>query len=171
MIFELKNILWFFGIIIIQIFFIDALDFGTYSSFFSPIIISFFILKMKLDTTILRLLVYAFVLGFITDIFRNTLGLNTSILLLVAFLKPTFLFSISSNEDIEKDVELTIFTIGITRFLLYFGISIFIYHLFFFLLEQFSFYNFSALFLRALINTISGLIFLVFLQYVLIFKR
>ena len=83
MIFELKNILWFFGLIIIQIFFIDALDFGTYSSFFSPIIISFFILKMKLDTTILRLLVYAFVLGFITDIFRNTLGLNTSILLFV----------------------------------------------------------------------------------------
>jgi hypothetical protein len=75
---------------------------------------------MKLDTTILRLLVYAFVLGFITDIFRNTLGLNTSILLLVAFLKPTFLFSISSKEDIEKDVELTIFTIGITRFLLFF---------------------------------------------------
>ena len=66
MILDLKNILWFFGLIIIQIFFIDALDFGIYSSFFSPIIISFFILKMKLDTTILRLLVYAFALGFIT---------------------------------------------------------------------------------------------------------
>ena len=79
MIFELKNILWFFGLIIIQIFFIDALDLGTYSSFFSPIIISFFILKMKLDTTIHRLIVYAFVLGFITYIFKNTLELNTSI--------------------------------------------------------------------------------------------
>ena len=73
MIFELKNILWFFGLIIIQIFFIDALDFGTYSSFFSPIIISFFILKMKLDTTILRLLVYAFVLGFITSFNPNSI--------------------------------------------------------------------------------------------------
>ena len=171
MIFELKNIFWFLGLIIIQIFFIDALDFGIYSSFFSPIIISFFILKMKLDTTILRLLIYAFVLGLITDIFRNTLGLNTSILLLVAFLKPTFLFSISSKEDIEKDVELTVFSIGITRFLLFSGISIFTYHLLFFFLEQFSFNNFPTLFLRALINTVPGLIFLVFLQYIFIFKR
>ena len=171
MIFELKNILWFFGIIIIQIFFIDALDFGTYSSFFSPIIISFFILKMKLDTTILRLLVYAFVLGFITDIFRNTLGLNTSVLLIITFLKPTFLYSISSKEDIENDVELNMFTMGFLRYLLYFGISIFTYHLLFFLLEQFSFNNLLILFLRAIVNTISALLFLVFLQYLFIFKK
>ena len=87
MIFELKNIIWFFGLIFIQIFFIDALDFGTYSSFFSPIIITFFILKQRLNTTVFQLLIAAFFLGLITDIFRNTLGLNTSILLIITFLK------------------------------------------------------------------------------------
>ena len=171
MIFEFRNIAWFIGLIVAQIFFIDYLDFGIYSSYFSPIIICFFILKMKLDTTVINLLIYAFFLGFITDIFRNTLGLNTSVLLIITFLKPTFLYSISSKEDIEKDVELNMFTIGLVRYLLFFGISIFLYHLIFFLLEQFSFNNLPILFLKAFINTISALVFLVFLQYLFIFKK
>lgn len=171
MIFELKNIIWFFGLIFIQIFFIDALDFGTYSSFFSPIIITFFILKQRLNTTVFQLLIAAFFLGIITDIFRNTLGLNTSIILIITFLKPTFLYAISSKEDIEKDVDLNIFNIGVLRFFLFFGISIFTYHLLFFLLEQFSFNNFLTLLFRALVNTFSALIFLIFLQYMFIYKK
>ena len=171
MIFELKNIIWFFGLIFIQIFFIDALDFGTYSSFFSPIIITFFILKQRLNTTVFQLLIAAFFLGLITDVFRNTLGLNTSILLIITFLKPTFLYAISSKEDIEKDVDLNIFNLGVFRFLLFFSISIFTYHLLFFILEQFSFHNFLTLFFRALINTFSALLFLVFLQYMFIYKK
>ena len=171
MIFELKNIIWFFGLIFIQIFFIDALNFGTYSSFFSPIIIIFFILKQRLNSTVFQLLIAAFFLGIITDIFRNTLGLNTSIMLIITFLKPTFLYAISSKEDIEKDVDLNLFNIGLYRFLLFFGISIFSYHLLFFVLEQFSFNNLLILFFRAFINTISALIFLVFLQYMFIYKK
>ena len=126
---------------------------------------------MKLDTTIINLLIYAFFLGFITDIFRNTLGLNTSVLLIITFLKPTLLYSISSKEDIEKDVELNMFTIGIIRFFLFFGISIFLYHLIFFLIEQFSFNNLLILFFRAFVNTLSALVFLVFIQYLFIFKK
>ena len=171
MIFELKNIIWFFGLIFIQIFFIDALDFGTSSSFFSPVIITFFILKQRLNTTVFQLLIAAFFLGLITDVFRNTLGLNTSILLIITFLKPTFLYAISSKEDIEKDVDLNIFNLGVFRFLLFFSISIFTYHLLFFILEQFSFHNFLTLLFRALINTFSALLFLVFLQYMFIYKK
>ncbi|MDC3133364.1 hypothetical protein OA958_00835 [Bacteroidota bacterium] len=167
----MKNIIWFFGLIFIQIFFVDALDFGPYSSFFSPVIITFFILKQRLNTTVFQLLIAAFFLGIITDVFRNTLGLNTSILLIITFLKPTFLYAISSKEDIEKDVDLNLFNIGVFRFLLFFGICIFTYHLLFFLLEQFSFNNFLTLLFRALINTLSALIFLIFLQYIFIYKK
>ena len=87
---DYKNILWFFGIIFIQIFFLDALDFGKLSSFFSPVIISFFVLKQRLNTSMFQLLISAFFLGIIIDIFRNSLGLNTAIILLVAYLKPTY---------------------------------------------------------------------------------
>ena len=107
----------------------------------------------------------------ITDIFRNSLGLNTTVLLLIAFLKPTFLYFISSNEDFEKDLELNIFNIGIIRFLLFFGIAIFFYHQILFLLEQFSFQNFISVFFKSLVNTIVALLFLIFLQYLFIYKK
>jgi len=168
---DYKNIIWFFGIIIIQIFFIDVLDFGTLSSFFSPVIIGFFILKQRLNTSIIQLLITAFFLGMITDIFRDSLGLNTTVLLLIAYLKPTFLYFISSNEDFEKDLELNIFNIGILRFLLFFGIAIFFYHQILFLLEQFSFQNFISVFFKSFVNTIVALLFLIFLQYLFIYKK
>jgi hypothetical protein len=38
-------------------------------------------------------------------------------------------------------------------------------------LEQFSFNNLPILFFKAFINTISALVFLVFLQYLFIFKK
>ena len=171
MILEFKNIAWFLGLIIFQIFVIDAIDLGTYSYFFSPIIIAFFILKQRLSTTVFQLLIIAFFLGMITDIFRNTLGLNTFVLLMITYLKPIFLYSITSSEDIEKDVELNIFNIGILRFLLFFGSSLFFYHLLFFLIEQFSFQNLFTLLLRSLINTISSLMVLLFLQYVFISRK
>ena len=91
--------------------------------------------------------------------------------MIITFLKPTLLYSISSKEDIEKDVELNMFTIGIIRFFLFFGISIFLYHLIFFLIEQFSFNNLLILFFRAFVNTLSALVFLVFIQYLFIFKK
>ena len=167
---DYKNILWFLGIIFIQIFFLDALDFGKSSSFFSPVIISFFVLKQRLNS-LFPTFNFCIFLGIIIDIFRNSLGLNTAIILLVAYLKPTFLYFISSNEDFEKELELNMFNIGIVRFLMFFGVSIFFYHQLFFLLEQFSFQNFFSLFLKSLINTIVALLFLIFLQYIFIYKK
>jgi hypothetical protein len=162
MILEFKNIAWFLGLIIFQIFVIDAIDLGTYPIFFLQLLSFFYILKQRLSTTVFQLLIIAFFLGMITDIFRNTLGLNTFVLLMITYLKPTFLYSITSTEDIEKDVELNIFNIGILRFLLFFGSSLFFYHLLFFLIEQFSFQNLFTLLLRSLINTISSLMVLLF---------
>ena len=159
-----------FGIIFIQIFFIDALDFGKLSSFFTCNY-WFFCFKTKIKYFYVQLLITAFFLGIIIDIFRNSLGLNTAIILLIAFLKPTFLYFISSNEDFEKELELNMFNIGIVRFLMFFGVSIFFYHQLFFLLEQFSFQNFFSLFLKSLINTIVALLFLIFLQYIFIYKK
>ena len=91
-------------------------------------------------------------------------------MLIITFLKPTFLYAISSKEDIEKDVDLNLFNIDFIDFYYFWNIY-FSYHLLFFVLEQFSFNNLLILFFRAFINTISALIFLVFLQYMLIYKK
>ena len=166
-----KNIVWLFGILGVQLFILDAIDLGIYSTYFSPIILSFILLKKPLGTTIFQLLIYAFVAGMIIDLFRNTVGLNASVLLLIAILRSKFLYLISSRDDFELDVELNLITLGAVRFLLFFGLTIFFHHLMFFLLEQFSFVNFFQLVLRSIINSAWALLILVFIQYLVIPKK
>lgn len=168
---QVQNIIWFLGLIFFQIFFLDAIHIGLYSTYFTPLIFSFFVLKQRLETSVFQLLIYAFFMGLIIDIFRNTIGLNTSVLLLLAFLRSRFLYLISSKDDFESGVELNLFTIGIGRYVMFFGLSIFFYHVMFFLLEQFSFQNFLTLIFRSFINTIIALFILGFFQFFLIAKK
>lgn len=168
---QFQNISWFLVIIILQLFILDAINIGEYSSYFNPLIFSFFILKQRLETSVSILLIYALLMGFTIDVFRNTIGLNTSVLLLLAYCRSRFLFFISSKDDFETGLELNIFTLGLGRYIMFFGLSIFFHHLIFFLLEQFSFNNFLILLLRSFVNTLISLSILAFFQYFMISKK
>ena len=168
---QFQNISWFLVIVILQLFILDAINIGKHSTYFTPLIFSFFILKQRLEINVPVLLIYALLMGLTIDIFRNTLGLNASVLLLVAYWRSRFLFFISSKDDFETGLELNIFTLGLGRYVMFFGLCIFFHHLIFFLLEQFSFNNFSILLLRSLVNTLISLTILAFFQYLLISKK
>jgi hypothetical protein len=168
---QFQNVFWFIGILIFQLFIIDAIDIGVYSIYFTPIIFSFFILKQRLETSIFKLLLFAFLMGMTIDIFRNTLGLNTSVLLLLAILRSKFLVIISSKDEFESGLELNLFTLGLGRYIIYFGLSILFHHFLFFLVEQFSFVNILTLMFRSLVNTVFALLLLALFQYAIIPKK
>ena len=166
-----KNIGWFFGLVVFQIFILDAIDLGLFSTFFSPMIFSFFILRLKLETNVIRILIYCFLMGIIIDVFRDTIGLNTAALLVVGITRSYYLSIISARDDFESTLYLNFFTLGIVRFLLYFGLSVMTHHLMFFLLEEFSLVNFFSLLFKSVVNTAFALLILIFLQYLLIPKK
>ena len=112
-----QHIYWVIGLLFFQLFVIDVIDLGTYSSFFTPLIFSYVIFKRKLETTVTELLIFAFIVGFLVDVFRNTIGLNISVLLLVTFLRSRILNLISAREDFDDNIELNLFNIGILRYL------------------------------------------------------
>ena len=128
---------------------IDSIDLGTYSNYFSPLLFSYFILRLKLDSNVFVVLILSFLLGMGVDIFRDTLGLNAAALVAVAFLRKYFLSIISEREDFDSMMELDFFNLGVVRYLIYFGLGILTHHFIFVLLEQFSFHSFffSVLFL------------------------
>jgi len=166
-----KNIGWFIGLILFQVFIIDAIDLGTYSNYFSPLLFSFFILRLKLDSNVFVVLILSFLLGMGVDIFRDTLGLNAAALVAVAFLRKYFLSIISEREDFDSMMELDFFNLGVVRYLIYFGLGILTHHFIFVLLEQFSFHSFFFLLYQSIINTLIALIILFFIQYLVIKKK
>ena len=167
----IKNVGWFFGLIFLQIFVIDAIDLGIYSSYFSPLLFSFFVLRLKLETSVFRLLIYAFLMGLIVDIFRDTIGLNAAALLVVAILRKYFLAIISERDDFDSMIELDFFNLGFVRYLIYFGLGIITHHFIFRLIEQFSFLHFFSILYQSFINTLLALIILFFIQYLVIKKK
>ena len=123
-----QHIIWVVGLLISQVFIIDVIDLGTYSSYFTPLIFSFIIFKRRLETSMPELLIYAFIMGFLIDVFRNTIGLNMSVMLLITIFRTRFLYLISAREDFDDNVELNLFNIGLLRYLIYFGTVLFTHH-------------------------------------------
>ena len=117
---SLQHIIWVVGLLISQVFIIDVVDLGTYSSYFTPLIFSFIIFKRRLETSMPELLIYAFIMGFLIDVFRNTIGLNMSVMLLITIFRTRFLYLISAREDFDDNVELNLFNIGLLRYLIYY---------------------------------------------------
>ena len=161
-----QHIYWVIGLLFFQLFVIDVIDLGTYSSFFTPLIFSYVIFKRKLETTVTELLIFAFIVGFLVDVFRNTIGLNISVLLLVTFLRSRILNLISAREDFDDNIELNLFNIGILRYLFYYGVVLFFHHALFYLFEQFSFVSLFSLLSKALINSIFALAILILFEFI-----
>ena len=89
-----------------------------------------------------ELLIYAFIMGFLIDVFRNTVGLNMSVMLLITIFRTRFLYLISAREDFDDNVELNLFNIGLLRYLIYFGTVLFTIIFCFFYWSNFLFCQF-----------------------------
>lgn len=166
-----QHIYWVIGLLFFQLFVVDVIDLGTYSSYFTPLIFSYVIFKRKLETTVTELLIFAFVIGFLVDVFRNTIGLNISVLLFITFLRTRFLNLISAREDFDDNIELNLFNIGVARYLFYYGVVLFFHHALFYLVEQFSFVHLFSLLSKALFNTISALAILILFEFIFTTKN
>jgi hypothetical protein len=114
-------------------------------------------------------LIIAFMLGFIIDIFENSGGLHASATTFLAFLRPS-LFRLAAgpaNLEIER---LNIQTIGVVRFMALAGIAVFFHHIWLFTLEAFSFSQMFEVLKRTLFSGIFTLL-LIYLSQLLAFRK
>ncbi len=165
-----KGIL-FFILLLVQIFIVDQIDLGAFNYYFSPIVYGLVIIIIYPGFDFKYLLISAFVMGFFIDVFRNTIGLNISSLVAVAYLRKFVLAMISPRDGFDIKKDLNIINIGFSRFLIYASIMLMIHHLWFYLLEDFHFNQLHIFFLRSIINTIIALAFVVLFQYLTLRKR
>ena len=102
-----KNIVHLFALILVQVLIVDQISYGSLNNCIAPIIVGTGIIILPVGLSRNRLLFIAFAIGVILDSFHNTLGINTSALVLLAFLRPLALKIISPREGIEAFVEPT----------------------------------------------------------------
>jgi len=161
----------FFILLLIQLFFIDQIDLGDFNYYFSPIIYGLVVIVIYPGFDFKYLLIVAFIMGLSIDIFRNTLGLNISSLVAIAYLRKYILTLISPRDGFDLNKDLNIINIGISRFLLYASVMLMVHHLWFYIIEDFHLNQLHFIIIRALINTCMALAFIVLFQYLTLRKK
>jgi len=157
-----RNIARFIILILFQLLVFNSIQFSGY---INPYIYVLFILLLPFETPKWLLLIIAFLLGFIMDIFSNTLGMHTAATVFMAFLRPYVLNFISPREGYESGTFPRVFYYGANWFTRYALILILAHHFVLFYIEIFRFGNFFSTFLRVILSTVMSLIFIVLSQF------
>lgn len=140
----LHKIEWFIGLVLLQVLILNNVHIDGYAT---PFLYIYFIMKMDSDTPRNALLLWAFFLGLVIDIYSDTPGMNAAATVLLAFLRPLLLRLFVPRDMTDLFVP-AIRTMGMAPFLKYISACVLLHHGVLLCIEFFSTAHPLALLLR-----------------------
>lgn len=158
----LTRVAWFIGLVLVQVLLFNNISlFGLAT----PFVYVYFLLVLDRDIDHNMLMLIAFFLGFVIDIFSNTPGVNAGASVLIAFIRPGILRLFSPRGEYEN-FEPGIYTLGGGAFVRYAIILVLLHHATLFFLEAFSLVNVGYLLLRILCSALLTMMLVMAIEYV-----
>ena len=105
-----------------------------------PLLYIYFAITFHRNYPKWAILLWCFALGLAIDVFSNTPGLAAGSMTLIAIIQP-YLLELFVPRDSIEELDVSIKSLGIGKFITFSAILIAIYCLAFFALEAFTFYN------------------------------
>lgn len=124
----------------------------------TPMFYVYYILKIDSSTSVNTLMLLGFLLGFIIDVFCDTLGLNAFITVAICFLRPYVLKTLTPN-DLEGNFTPSFGNLGIVKFLKYSFYLVVLHHFLYYSIEFISF-SILEICLRSVCSIFSTLFFI-----------
>ncbi len=140
----LYKILWFIGLILLQVLILNHIHILGIAT---PFLYIYFILKLSTGTSRNILMLWAFSIGLIIDIFSNTLGMNTAACVALAFARPTYL-RLFTPRDLLDSITPSFKSMGIFSFFKYIVACVFTHQMILLTIEFFSFTTILMLLVR-----------------------
>jgi hypothetical protein len=116
------------------------------------------------------MLILAFCLGFIIDLFNGVPGMHASATVFMAFLRPSVLKNFSPHDGYESGASPRIYYYGVEWFVKYTLILVLAHSMFLFFIEVFSFNGFLHTIARIILSTFFTSILVIVSQF-FIFRR
>lgn len=158
----LTRVAWFIGLVLVQVLLFNNISlFGLAT----PFVYVYFLLVLDRDIDHNMLMLVAFFLGLVIDIFSNTPGVNAGASVLITFIRPGILRLFSPRGEYEN-FEPGIYTLGVGAFVRYAIILVLLHHTALFFLEVFSLVNVGYLLLRILCSTLLTMMLVMAIEYV-----
>ncbi len=160
-----KYMVMFVSLILVQVLILNQVQFG---GFFNPYVYILFVILLPLSAPRYLVLILAFALGFIIDVFSNSLGVHSAATVFIAYMKPLIIRVISNREDDKNDYP-GLHQNKIIWFVSYVTIMVLLHHLLLFYLEVYTFANFLNTLFRVVLSSIFSIIVIVLSQF-LVFR-
>ena len=145
--------------VLLQVLFLNNIQFVSY---INPLVYLILIISLPKDTEKWFLIVYAFLLGILLDLFEGNIGLNSSSLVFIAFFKSYLHKVLIPKNLINEKNKLGLKNLGIQIFSIYALTLIFVHNSFLFLLENFSSLSILLLLEIILSTVVTFIIILIF---------
>jgi hypothetical protein len=135
------------------------------SNLFYPLIFFAPLLIIPANINKVLLIVLGFIMGVIADIFLGTIGLNTFVCVLLAFIRPLFINLFTPKVSQSHSNIPSSKRFGMASFIFYIILLCFVYHSIFFILESFGMNNLGRLLLQIIISSTSSAILILFIFF------
>jgi rod shape-determining protein MreD len=145
----LQNIFRFILLVLFQVLVLNNIQFLGY---INPYVYILFILALPVQTPRWFALVLAFGLGLTIDAFSNTMGMHALAAVMVAFLRNGTIKLFTAIEEGNNPTP-SFHTFGVSAYVKYVVLLIFVHHATLFLLEAFSFYHFWLLLAKIVLSS------------------
>jgi rod shape-determining protein MreD len=156
----ISHLIWFAGLISLQVFVLDNVHF---LGVFLPLIYVYALLRWPSDMSPNLTLIFAFVLGLSVDMLSNTPGMHACATTLIAVLRYPVLRLFVSKEDLGS-MDVNERYLGIGAFWRYTVLLVLIHHTTLFLIESFSFMNWLLLLIKIPVCSLMTLLFIFALE-------
>ena len=128
---------WFFLLCLVQVFFLNQIHlFGVAI----PLLYVYFPITFRRGTPKWAALLWSFALGMAIDVASNTPGLAAASLTLVGMLQ-SYLLEMFVPRDSVEDMEVSVATLGLGKFIALCSVMLLVFCLVFFALEAFNFFD------------------------------
>ena len=104
-----------------------------------PVIFIYFIIRLPINIKLPYLFTFAFLLGFLVDIFSDTPGVNALACTLIAALRTPIYYAYMAKDDITSRLTPAVSTMGLVEYSKYLVTFVLIYCLLDFTIEYFNF--------------------------------
>ena len=156
----LQNIFRFILLVLFQVLVLNNIQFLGY---INPYVYILFILALPVQTPRWFTLILAFGLGLTIDAFSNTMGMHTFAAVMVAFLRNGTIKLFTAIEDGNNPTP-SFHTFGVSAYVKYVVLLIFVHHATLFLLEAFSFYHFWFLLAKIVLSSLVTIVLVLGIQ-------
>lgn len=150
----IQNIFLFIILILVQVLALNNIQFLGY---INPYIYILFIFTLPVRTPQWLTLLLSFLIGFIIDIFSNTMGMHAFASVLIGFLRP-YVIQLFISFDEGNNPTPTFYTFGVGVFVKYVVVLVLIHHFTLFFIEAFSFQHFLIVFSKAFFSSVVSIL-------------